>query len=185
MRERVSKKKKQAKRLILVICEGETEAAYVELLRRHYRLPIEIKSKVAGNKINARLVKQYIHELGVGGKKECEVFYIYDMDVEHLTDALEKLPGKTILTNPCMELWFLLHSMAHSRSLSSEEALRLLSSTPEWAAYRKGKLNTAQQNLLINNIKTAVRNAGELCYPNNPSSNMPKFIAHLENEKQA
>ena len=58
-------KKRMPRRVFLVICEGDTEETYVEALKQHFRLPIAIKTKVSGNKINARLVAQYIKELGL------------------------------------------------------------------------------------------------------------------------
>ena len=84
MRERINKKKRTPKRIILAICEGETEAAYIELLKRHYRLPVVIKSKIAGNKISQRLVSQYVNELGLSKKDDCIVFFIYDMDIQDI-----------------------------------------------------------------------------------------------------
>ena len=43
---------------IWVFCEGETEEEYVNFLKREYRLPIEIITKVAGNKINSRYINE-------------------------------------------------------------------------------------------------------------------------------
>ena len=65
MRERRSKKTRNPKRVFLVLCEGETEKEYVEILKRHFRLPVAIKTKVRGCKINERLINSYVKELGV------------------------------------------------------------------------------------------------------------------------
>lgn len=56
MRERRFKKSRQPKKVFLVVCEGETEEEYVNMLKRHYRLPIAIKTKVSGNAVNLRLI---------------------------------------------------------------------------------------------------------------------------------
>ena len=63
MRERRFKKARQPKKVFLVVCEGETEEEYVNMLKRHYRLPISIKTKVSGNAVNPRLVNQYMRYL--------------------------------------------------------------------------------------------------------------------------
>ena len=42
-----------------VFCEGETEESYVCFLRSKYRIPIEIISKVVGNKITQRFIESY------------------------------------------------------------------------------------------------------------------------------
>ncbi len=61
MRKRKISKKKEPRTVFLVICEGETEREYVEILKLWYRLPVVIKTRVSGNKINQRLVDQYIY----------------------------------------------------------------------------------------------------------------------------
>lgn len=106
MRERINKKKRHPHRTFLVICEGETEQAYIEALKRQYRLPIAIRTKVSGNNIKERLVRQYLNELGLVDCDEYRIFYIYDCDVECIVTKLNKLEGTLILTNPCIELWF-------------------------------------------------------------------------------
>jgi hypothetical protein len=44
---RISKIRK-TRPVYFVFCEGESENAYINLLRSHFRFPIEIKSKVIG-----------------------------------------------------------------------------------------------------------------------------------------
>lgn len=184
MRERINKKKRTPKRIILAICEGETEAAYIELLKRHYRLPVVIKSKIAGNKISQRLVSQYVNELGLSKKDDCIVFFIYDMDIQDIIDTLSGLEGMAILSNPCIELWFLLHSGCYYKSATSDEIVKtLLKSSPEWHRYKKGSFSYGQQNLLLSNISVASENADKLRFPENPSSNMTQFIQILEELK--
>lgn len=48
------------KSVILVFCEGETEEAYISLLKQRYRLPIQIRSKVAGTKISSSYLAKQI-----------------------------------------------------------------------------------------------------------------------------
>ena len=80
MRKRKNKQSRLPRKLFLVVCEGETEEKYVELLRAYFRLPIAIKTKVSGNAVNQRLVKQYLKELGEEDYGESKVFFIYDAD---------------------------------------------------------------------------------------------------------
>lgn len=186
MRERVCRKKRVPRKVYLVICEGETEKVYVEALRRHYRLPVTIKTKVSGNSINARLVEQYVNELGVDGPGDYCIFYIYDADVQCVVKKLSALPGTVILTNPCLELWYTLHSIEHCRAIDSDAVVKILkNSHAAWKAYTKGRLTPDQNAVLTANCKLAVTRAQKLHWPQNPSSNMELFINALENPENS
>lgn len=184
MRERKYKKKRLPRKVYLVICEGETEKVYVETLRRHYRLPVTIKAKVSGNSINGRLVVQYISELGVDKNDDYSIFYVYDADVKSVVEKVAALPGEMILTNPCLELWYILHADNHSKAINSNDVIKLLkNSHPAWKSYMKGHLTSDQNSLLRANCKDATERAKKLNWPDNPSSNIWLFIEALENEK--
>ena len=184
MRER-KKKMRAPRKVFLVICEGETEREYVEGLKRFYRLPITIKTKVSGNNINPRLIRQYLQELGLSKDDGYAVFYIYDADVECIVQKLEAMDGTVILTNPCFELWYLLHVKTHNSSLSSDGIVKtLVSCHPVWKSYIKGGLNNEQMKFLIENQEDACNRAKTLTPGQNPSSNMYEFISSLENEKK-
>lgn len=185
MRERRFSKKHIPHRLFLVICEGETERAYVERLKLEYRLPIAIRTKVSGNRINARLVAQYVRELGVGDDMECSIFFIYDGDVPSVVANLKKIDGVLILSSPCIELWFLLHSKDCRGTLDSKSAVKELGlSHPVWASYTKGMISDQQNEVLKLRRGDAIARAMRLSYPENPSSNMYVFIQALEKEKK-
>lgn len=185
MRERRYKKTRNPKRVFLVLCEGETEKTYIETLKRHFRLPVAIKAKVSGANINARLVNQYLHELGLENPRDYRVFFVYDSDVQPVVDRLRELQGEAILTNPCIELWYLLHVRDHSRMQTSEEILRLLKATHSvWAGYTKGILSRDQQRHLLERYADAKVRASRLSWPNNPSSNFYDFIKALEEEAE-
>lgn len=185
MRERRFKKARRSHKVFLVICEGETEAAYVETLKQHYRLPITIKTRISGNTINSRIVREYIKELGIGNDDECRVFYIYDADVECIADRLRSMTGNLVLSNPCIELWFILHSLDYKRSESSQSVVKhLCACHPVWKSYGKGTLTTEQKKHLLSSLNEALTRAGTLRWPENPSSNMHVFIDALESEKR-
>lgn len=184
MRTRRFKKSRVPHKVFLVICEGETEAAYIGMLKKFYRVPITIRTKISGNAITARLVKQYMTELGIGDEDECRVFYVYDADVACVVERLQSLTGTLILSNPCIELWFILHSSSSRRSMTSQEAVRQLKSChPVWRNYGKGSLTVEQQKHLSAHSGEAMTRAASLKWPENPSSNLREFLKALELEK--
>jgi hypothetical protein len=100
-----------------IIVDGETEIWYFQMLKRNEpSLQVNIEPKIPQNK---RLSEQHekVCELAEDFSK---VFWIIDMDVvisenkvqklnEYLSD-LEKYSNViTILNNPCLEFWFVLH----------------------------------------------------------------------------
>ena len=183
-RNRKYSKKRNPHQLFLVICEGETERVYVEALKRHYRLPINIKVYVRGNTINQRAIDQYIHENSIDKEKQCRLFFIYDYDIDEIVEKVKKLEGTCIFSNPCIELWYILHAANYSRSISSKEAVRILSGYEAWKNYSKGVLRDKQLTSIIEHKEEATARAKELNYPQNPSTNMWKFIEALEDEKR-
>ncbi|MDE5871215.1 MAG: RloB family protein [Muribaculaceae bacterium] len=183
MRERRFKKSRKPHKVFLVVCEGETEEEYVNMLKRHYRLPITIKTKVSGNAVSTRLVNQYLKELGLGKDDDCRVFFVYDADVDCIVEKLMEMPGKLILSNPSIELWYLLHSKDHRRYIMSDSILKeLIASHSVWSTYSKGRLSMDQQHFLLSNQKEAAIKADRMNWPANPSSNMHDFIKDLETE---
>lgn len=167
-----------------MICEGETEETYINLLKRHYRVPVLIKTRVSGNAINERLVRQYLKELNLQKGDEYMIFYIYDCDVDCVVDKLKTLPGVVILSNPCFELWYVLHVTDMRKSVSSATIYKLLTSChPIWNNYTKGRLSDNQSQLLISGKMEAVKRAKNLITSVNPSTNMYEFVEALEREK--
>lgn len=184
MRTRKFKKARSPRRVFLVICEGETEEAYVNALKHYFRLPIAIKTKVSGNAINQRLVDKYVQELGVSSKDDYEIFYIYDSDVGVIVDRLLNLPeGKAILSNPCIEVWYLLHVKNHTRARNSKEIVGdLIASDQIWKSYNKGFLRKEQLNYLMANHESAIARGKKLKFGENPSTNMHLFLETLKSE---
>lgn len=184
MRTRKFKKPRRPHKIYLIICEGETEGAYVNALRNHFRLPITIKTKVCGNTVNKRLVNQYVGELGIGSEDEYRIFYIYDSDVKSVVYKIKTLRGEIILTNPCIELWFILHNIDYPRCQDSKAVIKDLSVCHSvWASYSKGTLSKDQMAILINNRSLAIARSKKMNWPENPSSNMQIFLEALEMEK--
>lgn len=186
MRTRKFKKPRLPHKVFLVICEGETEGEYVNALKKHFRLPVTIKTRICGNAINRRLVKQYIDELGVSSDDDYRIFYIYDCDIQCIVDKIKSLPGDIILTNPCIELWFLLHNIDFQRCQDSKSIVKELTRCHSaWASYTKGSLSKDQNDILINNRAKAAARSKRLNWPENPSSNMHILLEALESRKSA
>lgn len=185
MRARQFRKPRRPRKIFLVICEGETERDYVEALKRQFRIPVVIKTRISGNTLTPRLVRQYINELNVGCEDEYTVFFVYDADVQVVTERLKSLPGKAILSNPCIELWFLLHVKDHSRYVDAEDVVKLLrNSNPLWSNYSKGVLDSRHLQALMQNVQAASDRAKRLDPSKNPSSNIYEFIDILESQKR-
>lgn len=186
MRKREHRYKRRIKSIILVICEGQTERAYVEFLTRIYRLPIEVKTRVSGNNINARLIQNYINGLNLGRDDNYTVVLMYDADISSVVSKLKSLNEILILTNPCIELWFLLHIRDHTKETSSAAIVEALKeSHPAWHSYDKGSLSQKQMSLLKERLDVAVARATRLTIGINPYTTMPEFIAILEKEKNS
>lgn len=184
MRTRKYKKPRIPHKVFLVICEGETEEEYINLLKRLYRVPVSIKTRVSGNTINERLVNQYARELGLGKEDDYSVFYVYDSDIECIVDKIRKLTGTMILSNPCFELWYLLHVQDANKAFDSTSLHKILTKChPTWKTYTKGRLSAEQVNMLISAKDEAIDRAKNLKWPANPSTNIHEFIEALEREK--
>lgn len=185
MRQRRFAKKKLPREVFLIICEGETEREYAEMLKLHYRLPVTIKTKISGNKINQRLVNQYMAELGIGKEDNCRIFYLYDADVEDITERLSQLKGILILSNPCVELWYILHVKEYRKQQNSNCMVKdLTASHAIWTNYQKGRLNQSQSKLLTDYCLMASARARQLVWHQNPSSNMYLLIDAMEEAKK-
>lgn len=184
MRQRKFSRPRLIRKMILVVCEGPSEAIYVEYLKNLYRLPVAIKTRVPGNKINSRLINQYIRELSISPSDVIETVYLYDADVPEVTDKLRHLPGITILSNPCFEIWLLLHSVDFKKNTSSSDLLKnLLKCDIIWKDYKKGQLSMKQQQYLTERIHIASTRAKKMHWPDNPSTNLHRFIELLDYHK--
>ena len=180
MRDRRQSKGKTIRPTFFVFCEGESEEAYVKFLRSKYRLPIEICPSVAGLSINSNHIKNFKKDR-VTHPKDRD-YLIYDLDREDgIMVRLKSINGATIIaTNPCLELWFLLHYVKQTAELTSAQCVSLLKRhAPQ---YKKGGLCVSLITALESNQGRAVEWARALPEHKNPSSDMPILIADLEAE---
>lgn len=168
------------KPVILVFCEGETEEAYISLLKQRYRLPIQIRSKVAGTKISSSYLAKQIKSEMISGTDLIKTFLMYDLDVPSVVERLKSCDATLLGSNPCLELWFLLHSLDHRSQISTEQCKRILSGQMEWVNYQKGSLSDSQKNHLWDARCSAADRARNLVPEANPSSGIYLLIDYLE-----
>jgi len=160
-----------------VFCEGDTEVVYVEMLRSHYRLPVHIIARKTLLNVTPALVERcrsaYVQT------ETDRTFLMYDLDVPSMLQRLQKVPDATLLcSNPCFELWLLLHHTEQKTELSSAECVRLLSSFEKH--YKKGVLLPVDKQALMTNVALAGKRAKALTAYNNPSSTVYALIDALE-----
>ena len=150
-----------------VFCEGKTEAAYVDLLRRSFRVPVEIIARVSDSNISQPYIDRCKRERFTTSADK--TFLMFDLDVPGMLSHLSKIKDAILLlSNPCIEYWFLLHYADVNREISSSECLALLRSKDP--AYSKGEFSTAMKRILIENISDAAARAKDKEVYANPSS---------------
>lgn len=177
---------RKMKPVILVLCEGKTEECYVDCLKQKYRLPIQVISKVVGQKISPALINRYKNEKRLCKSEQIDCFLLYDADVPEIADRIAACTGATaILSRPCLEVWFLAHTeKVPAADLSSAECLRRLTRIEEWKGYRKGFLSESEKKLLWDKRLEAMRNIAESSATGAAFSNIPEFIRALEYYRQ-
>ncbi len=178
--KRISKGK-EIRPTFLVFCEGETEENYVKYLRSKYRLPIEIVTKVAGNRINPQYIKNFKQDISIHEKDK--TFLMYDLDVEEMFDRLNTIQGTILLSsNPSFELWYLLHFQEQTTRISTLECLKkLISHHPK---YLKGKFDLTLIIKIEEGQEKAIHRAKKLQSNSNPSSQVYILVEELEKIKK-
>jgi hypothetical protein len=100
---------------------------------------------------------------------------MFDLDVEGMWGRLQKVTGATLLlSNPCFELWLLLHHEYHNNEVSSEACIKRLSTY--FKRYRKGVLNEEEKGFLSDKMRLAMERAKKLEEYKNPSSTVYRLI---------
>lgn len=175
---------KRMKSVFLVFCEGGTEDVYLTFLKNMFRSPFKIISQVEGGCISQRLIEVRRRELKISDNEVVRVFLMYDMDVSSVSERLMTCKAELLLSNPCIELWYLLHCREQGSQISTERVLRaLVDSGGVWSQYRKASLSDTQKKFLMENLSVAVARAKRLEEMKNPSSGIYKLIEALSQEK--
>ena len=160
-----------------VFCEGKTEITYVKFLRSVFRVPIQVVTKKSDSNISIDFIERSKREYVL--TKNDQTFLMFDLDVEGMLEHLQKIPQATLLvSNPCVELWFLLHYQNLDVETSSEECLwKLLTHAPQ---YEKGALTEREKQVLVENMETAIARAKRLEKYQNPSTLVYRLIEAME-----
>ena len=181
MSRRTASKQKETKPLFWVFCEGETEKEYVNFLKSLYRVPIKIEIKIVKSNISDAYIKSFKGK-GFTHDKDRN-FLMYDADVKDVLEKIKKLKNiELLLSNPCIELWFLLHYEGHRAYIDSKGCVRKLEEKKD-SCYKKGTINKALKNQFIEKCSEACSRAKQLDPDKNPSSNIYEFIEALEKVK--
>ncbi|MEP1095128.1 MAG: RloB family protein [Cyclobacteriaceae bacterium] len=179
-----SRRKPRGKRInptYFVFCEGESEEEYIRFLRSVYRIPIEINSKRTGDRISQRFINGYL-KTKTKHKKD-EIFLMFDLDVEGTLEKLNELNGILLTSNPCLELWFVLHHREQRAHISTTNCIRTLQEI--WPNYEKGRLEENQKRELLEFLVLATERSNQLQPHANPSTTVNEFIRYLENAKRS
>lgn len=172
---------KRMRRIALIICEGETEEGYICLLKKWYKSPVRIISHIEGTKITQSLVDSRTRELKISAGDKVSTFLMYDMDVPVVNEKILSCKAEFLLSNPCIEIWLLLHGKDQKTALSTDTALKeLKKSAAVWNSYQKSSFSDTQQAFLRENLETAVERAEKLKDLQNPSSGVYKLVAILQ-----
>ena len=169
------------RKIALVICE--TEVCYINLLKSWYKSPIRIISHIEGTKITPSLVEKRTKELKISQWDKVHTFLIYDMDVQAINEKLHKCKAEMLLSNPCFEIWLLLHAKDQKAAIETDALIKeLKKSAPVWKNYSKSAFTDTQKSFLNNNTDVAVARAKILQEFQNPSTGIYKLIEMLSSD---
>lgn len=181
------------RRIIWVFTEGKiTEPAYIRALRS---LPeVRERSAVRIELGSERDVPYPLVQLAaekVDAENVDEVWCVFDVEhpdphprLREALDHAERTGVKTAISNPCFELWLVLHSRDQRGSMSTREAVKLAAQLAEV----DGKHLDAD-SLLSRRAEASARavklaqmheSAGHSFPDTNPSSGMPALLAAIE-----
>jgi hypothetical protein len=169
-------KGKEIKPTFFVFCEEESEEAYISFIRSKFRVPIQIKAKVAKNKINQKYVNRILGPLPKHYKDK--YFLLYDLDRPEMLEKLQCINDAILLlSNPCIELWFILHICNHTAEVNSQQILEKLERICR--EYKKGIICGKLRNELASGEEKAIANAKKHTLYNNPSTSVYLLLEEL------
>lgn len=174
-------KNKSINPAFFVFCEGETEEALMKYLRSKYRMSIEIKPKVAGCDISDRYIANYKKSRPT--HKKDKDYLLYDLDKEDIIERLKNVKATLIGSNPCIELWFLLHYCSQKSETTTEDCIKKLKQNIK--QYKKGVIDDNIKKKMVECHQKATERAKSMNWPENPSTNIHLIIEDLESVKMA
>jgi hypothetical protein len=173
-------KEKQMKPNFFVFCEGKTEIAYIKFLRSLYRVPIQVIPKKGKSNISKDDIENSKRDYVTTNQDK--TFLMFDLDVAGVLEHLQKIPDAELLvSNPCVELWFLLHYQEQKSKLTSKKCIQKLQSFTK--DYKKGVLSEEEKNVLAANRDVAIKRAKLLEEYDNPSTTIYRLLELLKDKE--
>jgi len=125
-------------------------------------------------------VVRHAKALKISTADSVKTFLMYDMDVSAVNSRIEQCRDSTkLLSNPCFEVWILLHEMERIGPLTTNECVTKLRRTGVWKNYSKGEFTNAQRSVLVSNMEDAICRAEALEAYANPSSTVYLLIKEI------
>ncbi|MFW6233589.1 MAG: RloB family protein [Nanoarchaeota archaeon] len=158
-----------------IICEGKTEKNYFEILKQKLRISGLNIICIVSEKKDPKSISEKAIEILEKNKAENnyikgdKYYCVFDLD-NHRNKKLDEAKKeiidypeiKLILSNPSLELWFLLHfEKIEEKNLSNRRINDLLSKKIN-KKYSKSHIKEITKNLLIPKIKTAIKNSKKI-----------------------
>ena len=160
-----------------VFCEGESEVAYISHLRSQYRAPIQIIPKKSDSNISVKYIENCKKEYTRTDNDK--TFLMYDLDVDGMLNRLQSIPNAVLLvSNPCIELWYLLHFEECHAELAQNVCIKKL--RKHLPHYSKGALALKEKMTLSDNTPAASVRAKSLSAHTNPSTTIYRIIDLLD-----
>lgn len=173
-------KEKQMKPNFFVFCEGKTEIACIKFLRSLYRVPIQVIPKKGRSNISKDDIENSKRDYVTTNQDK--TFLMFDLDVAGVLEHLQKIPDAELLvSNPCVELWFLLHYQEQKSKLTSKKCIQKLQSFTK--DYKKGVLSEEEKNVLAVNRDVAIKRAKLLEEYDNPSTTIYRLLELLKDKE--
>lgn len=92
--------------------------------------------------------------------------------------------AELLLSNPCFEIWLLLHAKNQKSVLSTDAVIKELKrSAPVWHNYNKAAYTDTQKAFLREHLEVAISRSKILKDFQNPSSRMYKLLEILDSKK--
>jgi len=133
-RKRRNTETRKQKPIILIVAEGTnvTESQYFKSFQRQNakcNIRIIIAKHITDPEGMLKALQQKWHDLGLDSRKGDRAYVVLDLDCDDdKADLIAGLESKTkevkfIVSNPCFEVWFLLHYRYSTKQYYSSEAV--------------------------------------------------------------
>jgi hypothetical protein len=187
---------KTPRKVMLVVCEGETEKFYFDALREAHRLTraeVVIPAAATGN--DPLTLVDYAERREREAGRYDHIYCVFDRDTHaSFGPAREKirwlaskrrlpLPIAEAISIPCFEIWVLQHFQQTDRPFgTSAEVIAHLRAGP-WPAYVKADISVAK--IMVTRVDTAIANAKWLVARNsvtgsdNPFTNLHELAEKI------